>query len=425
VLENITNTETQKQGFPLAPPPLNTRNRKLPESCFRSYIDQIQNGFYSSSKLVKNEPRKTSDTYFLIKTRKTSVGSYRRNYSHRSVSLFRTKKEGSTRKNIEYMLCSFLEIDGANDNMIKTQGDVQALIFKNNLPEASYTIETSPGHFHILWIYSDPLPWSNKGESFWISQQKRLIELFKLSGFLVDSGASLNPTQNLRNPSQLNAFNFKRKCEVVIHTSYQKTSLRRLYRALNATSIPNPAPIPASTKLRRFLRANETFELTLSQLAENLGTSLRTVQTQVSRAVQNGDIQITARLGNNSEKTRTTQYKSLLFIEQFPEVQLSSIKNNSLPIGVLLRDFKQKGTSVGRRQKTLFALGLYLKARLGKQASIGAIRGELKGGAMRSHVPEKEFERTLRNIMKPEYNHPFSLAKLRGWDLIQEINHFH
>jgi len=351
--------------------------------------------------------------------------SIRRHYSHRAVPLFRTKAGGPTRKNIEYMSGSFLELDGSTDNTIKTKEDVNTLINKNNLPMPSYVIETSKGHFHLIWTYNDPLPWTTRNESFWISQQRRKIELFKQAGFNVDVGASLNPCQNLRNPSQLQPFNFKRRCKVYIHSSYKKTSLRAIYRALNKTSIPNPRPIPANTKLRRYLRQNKTFEITLSQLAENLGTSLRTVKTQVSRAVQNGDLRIVARLGNNSEKIRRTRYESIIFIEQFPEVQLSISKDNSLPIAGLLRDFKRKGTPVGRRQKTLFALGLFLKAKLGKRACIESITAELEGGAMRCHVSKRELERTLKSIMKPEYTHPFSLSKLRAWDLIEEIKHFH
>ena len=60
---NTTYTETQKQGFLLAPPPSKPKERKAPQDCFRSYIDQIQDGLYSGSKLVRNTPRKTSDTH--------------------------------------------------------------------------------------------------------------------------------------------------------------------------------------------------------------------------------------------------------------------------------------------------------------------------------------------------------------------------
>jgi len=309
------------------------------------------------------------------------VRSYRRNYSHRNVSLFRTKKDGSTRANISHMTCSFLELDGANDSTIKTINDVNTLIKKNGLPMLSYVIETSPGHFHILWNYVRPLPWNEKMESYWTAQQKRLIELFKRAGFDVDVGASLNPTQNLRNPSQLNPFNYKRRCKVQIHKTFNKTSLRRLYRALNGTCIANPKKIKASTRLRRYLRANETFEITLSQLAENLGTSLRTVKTQVSRAVQNGDLRIVARTGNNSGQVRATQYESMLFIEQFPEVQLSSIKTILSGNRGLLAKFKLVGAKKGLRHKTIFALGLFIKRRLGKTACIEAIRAELVQGS--------------------------------------------
>jgi len=418
VIENITNTETKKQGLRLPPPP--SKPGKAPENCFRSYIDQVADGFYHASKLVRNTPRTNKDIYFTVRTRTTEVRSNRRNYSHRNVSLFRTKKDGSTRANIAYMTCSFLEMDGSTDSTIKTQGDIFTLVREKNLPKPSYAIETSRGHFHVIWNYNRPLPWTNKGESYWTAQQKRLIELFRRAGFDVDKGASLNPCQNLRNPSQLQPFNFKRRCEVFIHKSYQKTSLRRLYKALNATSVPNPRPMRASVKLRRFLRANKTFEITHTEQAENLNMSLRTVKTQVSRAIQNGDLRIVRRTGNNGGPVRATQYESLIFIEKIPEVQHSINTNNSLPVEGLLRDFKQKGTQVGRRNRTIFALGLYLKARLGKRACIEAIRGELAKGARACHVPRKEFERTLNNVLKSNYTNPLSMSKLREWGLLQE-----
>jgi len=398
--ENTTLTENTKQGFPLSPP----LKRKVPQDSFRSYIDQVQNG-YTGSKLIRNSPRKTSDTYFIIKTRAT---------------LYRTKREGSTRENIAFMTCSFLELDGANDNTLKTQGDVQDLINKNSLPMPSYVIETSRGHFHLIWNYSRPLPWNERNESYWISQQTRLIELFKRAGFNVDTGASLNPVQNLRNASQLKPYNFKRRCKVFIHKSYRKTSLRTLYKALNATNIQNPRPIPASVKLRRYSRANRTFTGTHAELAIRLGFSPRTSKREIKKAIANGDIKIIARLGNNSEKTRTTQYESLIFIEQFPEVPLSINTNNSFKRTDLLSGFQANGAEKGRRNRTLFALGLYLKAQLGKRASIGAIRAELLQGAMACHVREKEFEGILKNVMKDSYTNPLSMSKLREWGLLQE-----
>jgi len=416
---NITLTETQKQRFFLAPPS-KTKERKLPENCFRSYIDQIQDGCYSSSKLIRNGPRTSQDIYFTVRTMTTSVGSYRRNYSHKSIALFKTKKEGSTRKNISHITCSFLELDGSSDGTIKTQGDVLALIRENGLPVASQVIVTSPGHFHIMWIYSNPLPWTTKGESYWISQQTRLIQLFEQGGFLVDKGASMNPTQNLRNPSQLQPFNFKRKCKVFIYNSYQKTSLRRLYNALNTTSIPNLMRPPASIKLRRFLRANQSFTLTLFELAINLGIALSTSERIVKRAIANGDMFSVGKVGNNKGITRATRYRSTLYLEpQFSEPSHSSITTILSGSRALLGRFKLVGAKRGWRQKTIFALGLYLKAQMGKGACIGTIRAELLQGVRACHVSEREFERTLKNIMKPVYTNPLSLSKLREWDLLE------
>jgi len=428
LIENLTNTETQKQGL-IAPPPLNPRKQKALKDCYLSVIDQGKDGDYGSAKLVRKEPRTNRDIYFKFRPRKskpTEMKSYRRDKTHRSVVSYRTKTGGAKRENIAFMNCSFLELDGANDNTLKTQGDVQALIKNFNLPTASYIIETSKGHYHVLWNYSRPLPWTEKFESYWLSQQKRLIKLFQKSGFNVDVSASLNPTQNLRNYSQLQPYNFKRHCKVEIHPSYKKTSLRAIFKALNTTSIPNPRPLPASVKLRRFSRANKTFTATHAELAITLGTCTKTAQREVSKAVANGDLRIVQRTGNNKGIKRTTEYTSNLYIE--PNSQkghLSICKNNSLPAEVLLRDFKRVGTKTGKRNKALFALGLFLKHRLGKQASLEAIRGELLQGAMRCHVSIREFERTLRNVMKSAYSNPFSLSKLRAWELVEGTGHFH
>jgi len=324
------------------------------------------------------------------------------------------------------MTGSFLELDGATDGTIKTQGDVLALINKNSLPMPSYVIQTSRGHFHLLWNYNNPLPWTNKGENYWTAQQKRLIELFRRAGFDVDGGASLNPTQNLRNPSQLNPFNFKRRCEVFIHKSYQKTSLRAIYRALNGTNIPNPKRLPASVKLRRYLRANKTFTLTLAELAGTLGIALSTAERIVKRAIANGDMFTDAKVGNNKRFVRTTRYRSGLYLEpQFSEPSHSSSKTILSGSRALLERFRLVGAEKGRRNRTIFALGLFLKAQLGKGACMEAIRGELLQGARACHVREREFERILKSIMKPAYSNPFSLAKMREWGLIEETKHLH
>ena len=420
-MENLKPNQHIKQGFPLPPPPSKPRKWKAPENCYLSVIDQVQDGLYGGSILVRNKPKTTKDKHFIVRTFKAEVRSYRRNYSHRSVALFRTKRGGSTRANIEYLTGSFLELDGSTDNSIKSLEDIQTLIFKNNLPTASHVIRTSPGHFHLIWDYSNPLPFTSKLESYWFAQQKRLIQLFQKDSFNVDSGASLNPVQNLRNPSQLHPYNYKRRCEVHIYKSYQKTSLRAIYKALNETSIPNPKRLPASVKLRRFLRANETFTLTHKELAITLGTSHSTAERIVKRAITNGDMFAVGKVGNNKGTKRATEYLSKLYIEpQFSEPSHSISKINSLQIKTILRAFKQGGTRVGMRQKTLFALGLHLKCSLGKTDSIGAIRGELLEGSRLCGVQEKEFEKTLRNVMKSEYAHPFSLSKLREWGLLQE-----
>ena len=416
---NITPTETQKQQFLVAPP----LKGKLPQNCNWSFIDQFADGLYGSAKLVRSQPRTTSDTYFKFRPRKakpTEMRSYRRNYSHKSVASYRTKKDGAKRENIAFMNCSFLELDGATDNTIKSLEDVLTLISKNNLPTESYVIPTSPGNFHVIWDYNNPLPWTNKSESYWIAQQKRLIQLFKRDGFNVDKGASLNPTQNLRNPSQLNPYNFKRRCKVHIYKSYRKTSLRAIYRALNATNIPNPKRLPASVKLRRFLRANQTFTLTHKELAITLGTCTKTAQREISRVVQNGDIQIVQRTGNNKGTKRATEYISKLYIEpQFSERTFSSIKDNSSRETTLIAGFQANGAEEGRRNRTVFVLAVGLSCESSQTLSVSEIADLLRGGALQSGLSEKELVRTIKNAVKPAYSNPFSRRKVEEWGLLQ------
>jgi len=129
---NTTYTETQKQTFLLAPPL--KRKQKASKDCYLSFIDETPDG-YGGSILVRNSPRSNRDIYFTVRTRTTSVLSYRRNYSHKSVASYRTKMGGPTRGNIAFMNCSFLELDGSTDNTIKSKGDVLALAGNNNLLE--------------------------------------------------------------------------------------------------------------------------------------------------------------------------------------------------------------------------------------------------------------------------------------------------
>jgi hypothetical protein len=318
------------------------------------------------------------------------------------------------------MTCSFLELDGSTDGTIKTRRDVFTLTRENNIPTASYVIETSKGNFHVIWNYNNPLPWTEKNESYWKAQQKRLIQLFEQGGFLVDKGASMNPTQNLRNPSQLNAYNFKRRCEVFIHTSYQKTSLRAIYRALNKTSIANPKRLPASVKLRRYLRANKTFTLTLAELAENLGTSLITAKRAVKQEIGNGGMSVDQRKGNNKGIKRTTEYISNLYIEpQFSEVSYSSSTTILTANRALLERFQTVGAIRGQRNRTIFALGLFLKLVM-VLVTVGELVDILGGGSRRSGISDRELIRTLKNVLKSNYTNHLSMSKLREWGLLQE-----
>ena len=420
-IENTKPYPHKGQAFYLTPP-LHTPKKKSPEDCWLSFIDQEPDGSYSSSKLIRSEPRSTKDKHYTFKSSYTSqvtVVSYRRNYSHKSIALFRNKKDGPTKGNIAYILGSFLELDGSTDSTIKTQANVLDYCKFNKLPKPSYVIETSIGHFHIIWTYSRPLPFTEKNESYWTSQQSRLIQLFEQAGFLVDKGASMNPVQNLRNPSQLKPYNFKRRCKIIIHKTYQKTSLRAIYRALNGTSIPNPIRIRASVKLRRFLRVNRTFTTTYKELAVALQVSVKTIQRIVGQAIGDGDMILVQKVGNNCWETRATEYRSGLYIEgQFPERTSSKTKTIILGNEHCLARFLSCGVAIGARNRALFACGVYLKFRGRGDVSLNAVVKVLGKGGRESGISNRELMRTLGNAMKSRYTFPLSVDKLRLWGLL-------
>lgn len=314
---------------------------------------------------------------------------------------------------------SFLELDGSTDGTTKTREDVLSLCNLKGLPKPSYVIETSRGHFHVIWIYNRPLPWTEKGESYWMSVQKRLIKLFKLNCFLVDEGASLNPVQNLRNPSQLKAYNFKRKCEVVIEKTLNKTSLRAIYMGLNGTNIPKPKKVKASVIFRRFLTKTHFFTMTLAEIANALDISLRTVKREVKKAIKNGDMLQVEKFGNNKGLKRMTKYKSFLCIQaQISEVPTSSIKTNLSDNEQLKRRFNDYGVEEGLRNKTIFATGLFLKCNNDGKINLLELKTALNQGRKKSGISKREFERTLKNVIKSQYTQALSTTKLIQWGLI-------
>lgn len=231
----------------------------------------------------------------------------------------------------------------------------------------------------------------------------------------------MNPTQNLRNPSQLNAYNFKRRCQVFIHSTYQKTSLRAVYRALNGTCVPNPKRLRASIKLRRFLRANKTFTLTYQELADALGVSLRTVKREVEKAISNGDMFSAGRVGNNKGIKRATLYESGLYLEpRFSEVPHSISKAILSGNQTILARFQTVGAAEGWRNKTLLACCLYLKSKSRRTVTLGELVDALDRGRRLSGITEREFIRTIKNALKSNYKNPLSMSKLREWGLLQE-----
>jgi len=367
-------------------------------------------------------------------TGQVHISSYRRNWTHRNIATFKKKRRsGPTIDNIDSLFGSFLELDGASEGTVKTVDDVYNRCREKGIPTPTYVIETSLGHFHIIWLYECPLPWTPKHSRWWIAQQKRLIEIFQHFG--PDTKACLNPVQFLRNPTQLNPFNFKRKCDVIIHPTKFKTSLRALQRALDRIGIENPR-IPAETIIRQDLRQNEIIKGTYKEWGERLGLSERTMKRFIPNLIENDDLIIESRHGNNKGERRSIIYKSLIYLEPFTEPLISEetekehISEVPLERSIthlstnerLMREFCENGAIEGLRNNTIFACGSYLKFKKKGEISFEELKTALNPGFSKCGISEKEYTRTLNNILKIKYTHPFSRKTLENWGLLENAN---
>lgn len=399
-----------------------------------AFTDQEYDGTYLSSYLVPEYPKKDKQRYDISKSRFTGVhiSSYRRNKSHRSLATFNTKKGGPSKDNISDMKGSFLELDGSPNTPLKTNNDVLDKCRETNLPTPTYIIQTSPGHFHVIWIYDLPLSWNAKNERWWTAQQKRLIEVFQ--DFGPDVGACLNPVQFLRNPTQLNAFNFKRKCEVEIHSTKYKTSLGSLTKRLYATGIKNER-VSAETIIRQDLRCSKFICETQKHWGQRLGLSERTMNRLIPKLIKQGSLKIVKACGNNKGITRINTYKSLIYIEPYLEQSesenlaqnydsselpcLERSKTSLLQSEHLLQSFNENGAEIGIRNKTIFVCGLYLKWKSNGKITMEQLYEALLSGYLKSSLSESEYMRTLKNVLKDKYDHYFSSRKLIEWGLVE------
>ena len=406
-------------------------NKKIHNS-YTAFIDQEYDGSYSPAKLVRTIPAKNKDQYFILTMEYTEdeVRSYRRNLSHKCIATFKKKRNAGPRiDNINTVLGSFLELDGTADS-IKTTTDIFDKCKQMFIPTPSYVIETSTGHFHVLWLYENPLPWGPSNSRWWVAQQRRLIEAFADYG--PDTKACLNPVQFLRNPTQLNPHNHKRKCEVRIHLTKYKTSLGTIQRRLTKAGIKNKW-IKAETIIRQDLRNNEYIAETRKEWGTRLGLSESTMNRAIPKIIANGDLKVEAREGNNKGKIRATIYKSLIYLEPyteaadssemytvdgFSELSLVSSKTKLVLCERLLREFEEKGAVEGLRNKTIFLSGIYLKWRNGGDIGFDELYEQLYSGYLHSGLPEKEFIRTIRNVLKPVYAYPPTKTTLEAWGLI-------
>jgi hypothetical protein len=398
-------------------------------STYLAFIDQEFDGSYSPARLVLIEPKKNNERYNVFvspHTDQAHISSYRRDWSHRNISTFKKKRKGGPNKeNIDTILGSFLEIDGRKDN-IKTIEDIYLRCKDNGLPTPSSVIETSEGRFHVIWLYERPISWNPKNERWWTSQQQRLIPIF--DDFGPDVHACLNPVQFLRNRTQLNPFNYKRKCDVVIHNTKHKTSLGVLQRSLDRLGIDNPR-IPAETIIRQDLRKNSTINETYKEWGARLGLSVSTMAREVPKLLKNKDITILSRQGNNKKQKRFTVYKSLIYQEPntefyeseetqestVSEMPLERIKTKFYSNAQVMREFCEHGAPEGVRNKTVFICSLYLKCRNKGEISENEVYERLFSGFTSCGLTEKEYRRTIRSALKSQYDRPFSNAKISIW----------
>jgi len=328
---------------------------------------------------------------------------------------------------------SFLELDGSTDMALKTKEDVLKICKHLNLPTPTHIIETSPGHFHLIWTYERPLLWTPKNERWWTAQQRRLIEAFH--DFGPDEKACLNPVQFLRNPTQLNPYNYKRNCVVEIHTTLFKTSLSAIQKALDEAGFENPR-IPAAQIIRQDMRRNKFIIETYKEWGDRLGLSEGTMKREVPKLLANGDMRQIASYGNNKGITRRNLYESIIYVEpytgpakadyntkniKFSKVSSERSKTNLLANARLVREFSEQGIEIGLRNKAIFACGLFEKWRNGGEIGFDKLYERLYTGFLRCGISEKEYIRTLRNVLKKKYVRPLSIKKLRQWGLIKSL----
>jgi len=416
---------------------LSKTTRRAKRHPYLAFIDQEVGGSYSPARLVHRDPKKNKQRYQIFQspyTGQVHISSYRRNWTHRCIAIFKKKRKGGpTIDNIDSNLGSFLELDGSIHD-IKTSEDVYSRCREKSLPTPSYVTGTSLGHFHVIWLYECPLPWTPKNARWWIAQQHRLIEIFQ--DFGPDGKACLNPVQFLRNWSQLKPFNYKRKCDVIIHSTKYKTNLGALQRALDRTGVENPR-IPAETIIRQDLRQKKHITQTQKEWGKRIGLSERTMNRIIPKLIHNGDLRIAARYGNNKAETRINKYESLIYLEPHCDSKINQkysqeITFSELPIERsiaslpanerLLREFCGNGAVEGLRNKAIITCGLYVKWKKSGEISFDELYNVLYPGFVKCGISEKEYIRTLRNALKAKYTHPLSRKTLENWGLLENQN---
>ncbi len=415
---------------------------------FLAFLNQERDGSYAPARMVRENPARQIHRYFTYKsqyTGKSTVTSARRNYSRRQIVTLRIWKGGCGKDNIAFVIGLALELDGIEGEAPKSLYDVYLHLDDHKLPLPTYINETSPGHFHLIWLFQKPLPWTPKNARYWESQERRLVEVF--APFGPDINACLNPVQFYQNWTQLNPYNHKRKCDINIHRTGHKTSMSAIQHALDRAGVLNEwiPRIPAETLIRQDLRQRKYITETYTQWGKRLGLSKRTMDRVIPKLIENGDLIKEQTRGNNKPVKRTYFYKSMLYIEPRTEFNnTEKVSHEVTPIltpkvptsfkelryaketasAALAKAFRKHGARENYRNKTAYAVGRYEKWKSGGKICAGELKKRLMNGLMRSenygasgNFTVAELDRTVQNVLKSKYIQPLSRKTLAEWGL--------
>ncbi len=330
------------------------------------------------------------------------------------------RKSGKCKENLYSILGCFTDLDSP---LPVDEETIRQRCRAYNLPEPTYIIETSPNHYHVVWIFERSLIINHRSLlQFWGLVQDAIYELFKDLG--ADSNAK-DACRYLRNPNKPNAVNYKYPDKPTIKTVHRggKTSLSNLYYSLRDAGLIEQKEKTlaqatgwlernrakgrvARLKLRTFLKQHPDWTGTYSQLFAQLGICERTgyLITAQLKAKASGELKTeNIRVG----RTWVTRFTFDTANSSKPCTPRGDISLYFQALG----GFNSTGIGEHYRNNAVFLLGLWLKV-LGR-GNWGAddVQGMLEPGFLRSfsqgsHLFDRaEFGKTISNAFKGRYTH--------------------